>query len=103
MLWEDSRENSLALMTTLINYILFHRQNDGTSCIPGDPNLNASQQAVPQVCSVCVCRNTRTRNNSLASLACNVHTDLEILAVLTFGLSQEGLEKPQVNDNWIIQ
>lgn len=38
-------------------------------------------------------RNTRTRNNSLASLACNVHTDLEILAVLTFGLTQEGLEK----------
>lgn len=48
-------------------------------------------------------RNTRTRNNSLASLACNVHTDLEILAVLTFGLTQEGLEKSQVNDNWIIQ
>lgn len=48
-------------------------------------------------------RNTRTRNNSLASLACNVHTDLEILAVLTFGLTQEGLGKSQVNDNWINQ
>lgn len=49
-----------------------------------------------------VCRNTRTRNKSLASLACNAHTDLEIQAVLTFGLTQEGLEKSQVNDNWII-
>lgn len=48
-------------------------------------------------------RNTRTRNNSLVSLVCNVHTDLEILAVLTFGLTQEGLGKSQVNDNWINQ
>lgn len=53
-LWEDSREEkkSLVLMTTmLIHYFLFSRQNDGTSYIPGDSNLNASQQAVLQVCS----------------------------------------------------
>lgn len=53
---------------------------------------------------VCVCSEIQEQGTiSLASLACNVHTDLEILAVLTFGLSQEGLEKSQVNDNWIIQ
>lgn len=43
-------------------------------------------------------RNTRSRRNFLASLACNVHADLEILAVPTFGLTQAGKKNPR----WMI-
>lgn len=48
-------------------------------------------------------RNIGARRNFLASLACNFQTHLEILAVPTFGLTQEGKKKSQVNDNWITQ
>lgn len=47
--------------------------------------------------------NVRARRNLRASLACNVHTDLEILAVTTFGLTQEGKACSQVSEIQISQ